>query len=84
MIWLITLLAVGIVSGWLVSSLTEGRGLGLMGSLIVGVIGSFVGGFLFSLVGVRLVGEGPVYIVSLLAAMVGAVLLLILVGLLKK
>ncbi len=84
MIWLITLLAVGIISGWLASSLTEGRGLGLMGSLIVGVIGSFVGGFLFSLVGVRLVGEGPVYIVSLLAAIVGAVLLLILVGLLKK
>jgi uncharacterized membrane protein YeaQ/YmgE (transglycosylase-associated protein family) len=77
---LILFLAIGLLAGWLAGNIMKGRGFGLLGNLAVGVIGSFVGGLLF-----RLIGLGPTNIVgSLIAAVVGAVVLLYLVGLLKK
>jgi uncharacterized membrane protein YeaQ/YmgE (transglycosylase-associated protein family) len=82
--FLITLLVIGLVTGWLSSSITEGRGLGLIGSLVVAIVGSFVGGFSFALVGARLVGEGPLYLASILAAAVAAIILLVVVGLIKR
>ena len=48
---LIGLLVVGLVAGWIASRLMGSRRPGLFGLLIVGVLGSFVGGFLFQLVG---------------------------------
>ena len=48
--------------------------------LLPGIIGSFVGGLVF-----RLIGLGPTNIIgSLIAAVVGAIVLLYLVGLAKK
>ena len=34
MAWLITMLIIGLVTGWLMGSLTEGRGPGTMGKVI--------------------------------------------------
>lgn len=48
MAWLITMLVIGLVTGWLMGSLTEGRGPGTVGKVIAGVVGSFLGGFLFA------------------------------------
>lgn len=84
MVWLITLLVIGLVAGALASSLTQGRGLGLLGSIGVAIAGAVVGGFGFGLIGERLVGEGPLYLVSILAAAAGAIILLVVVGLIKK
>jgi uncharacterized membrane protein YeaQ/YmgE (transglycosylase-associated protein family) len=84
MAWLITMLVIGLVTGWLMGSLTEGRDPGTMGKVIVGVVGSFLGGFLFGTFGERLVGEGPLYLASLLAAMVSAVACILLVILIKR
>jgi uncharacterized membrane protein YeaQ/YmgE (transglycosylase-associated protein family) len=80
-VWsLIVFLVVGLAAGWLAGNIMKGRGFGLLGNLAVGVIGSFVGGFLF-----RLVGLGPTHIVgSLIAAVVGAIVLLYVVSLVKK
>jgi uncharacterized membrane protein YeaQ/YmgE (transglycosylase-associated protein family) len=58
----------------------KGRGFGLIGNLIVGVIGAFVGGFLFRILGLTAGG----LIGSLVVAFVGAVVLLFIVGLMKK
>jgi len=55
-----------------------------MAKVISGVVGSFLGGFLFATFGERLVGEGPLYLVSLLVAMVSAVALILLVILIKR
>ena len=41
-------LIVGLVAGWLAGVLVKGGGFGLIGDLIVGVLGAFLGGFLFS------------------------------------
>jgi uncharacterized membrane protein YeaQ/YmgE (transglycosylase-associated protein family) len=37
---LVLFLTIGLVAGWLASILTKGRGLGLVGNLVVGVIGA--------------------------------------------
>ncbi len=45
---LIMFLVIGAVAGWLAGLLMRGGGFGLLGNIVVGVIGAFVGGFLFN------------------------------------
>ena len=42
---LLWFLIIGIAAGWLVGSLMRGGGYGLVGDLIIGVIGAFLGGW---------------------------------------
>ena len=77
---LILFLAIGAVSGWLAGALMKGGGFGLLGNIIVGVIGAVVGGLVFGLLGISAGG----LIGSIVTASAGAVLLLFLVGLMKK
>lgn len=76
----ILFLVIGAVSGWIAGLLMKGRGFGLIGNLIVGIIGAYIGGFLFGLFGVITYG----IIGSLFAALAGAVILLWIIGRLKK
>jgi uncharacterized membrane protein YeaQ/YmgE (transglycosylase-associated protein family) len=78
---LIAFLVIGAVAGWLAGLLMRGGGFGLLGNMVVGVIGAFVGGFLFNVVGVT-AGSGLVG--SLVTAVIGAAVLLFIVGLIKK
>jgi len=78
---LLWFLVVGLVAGWLAGITVKGGGFGLVGDLIVGVIGAFLGGFLFSTFGVSM-GGGLVG--SLIVATVGAVVLLFIVRLIKR
>ena len=48
---LLWFLVVGLVAGWLAGVLVKGGGFGVIGDLVVGVIGAFLGGFLFSTLG---------------------------------
>ena len=48
MIWL---LVVGIISGWLAGKISHGGWFGLWGDLVTGIIGAYIGGFLFRLMG---------------------------------
>ena len=41
----------GIVAGWLAGEITKGRGFGLVGDLVVGILGSLLGSFIFGLAG---------------------------------
>jgi len=43
---LLTWLTVGLIAGWLAGKVMKGRGFGLIGNLVVGVIGALVGGWL--------------------------------------
>lgn len=78
---LISFLLIGTIAGGLAGRLMRGGGFGLPGNVGVGILGAFGGGFLFGLapfsVEVGLIG-------CPLAAAVGAVVLLLLVGLIKK
>ena len=70
---LIVFLIVGGVAGWLAGLIVKGGGFGLLGDIVVGVIGSVIGGWLFGRFGFGggLLGAG-------LSATLGAVILLLI------
>jgi uncharacterized membrane protein YeaQ/YmgE (transglycosylase-associated protein family) len=76
----ILFLLIGALAGWLAGKIMKGRGFGILGNMLVGVVGAFIGGFLFRAVGLAAYG----LIGSLITATVGAVVLLFLIGLVKK
>ncbi|HED24360.1 MAG TPA: GlsB/YeaQ/YmgE family stress response membrane protein, partial [Firmicutes bacterium] len=43
---ILTWLIVGIIAGWLAGKVMKGRGFGLIGNIIVGIVGALVGGWL--------------------------------------
>jgi uncharacterized membrane protein YeaQ/YmgE (transglycosylase-associated protein family) len=71
---------IGLVAGWLAGQIMKGRGFGFIGNLIVGVIGAILGGFLFRAVGFAAGGT----LAELIAATVGAIVLLFILGLFGK
>jgi len=77
---LLIFLAIGAVAGWFAGLLMKGAGFGIIGNIIVGIIGALVGGYVFGLVGVSFSG----LIGSIISATGGAMLLLFVLGLLKK
>ncbi|TWX53366.1 GlsB/YeaQ/YmgE family stress response membrane protein [Colwellia hornerae] len=77
---LIIFLAIGAVAGWLAGILMKGRGFGLLGNIVIGVIGAAFGGFVFSFLGISAGG----LVGSIVTATAGAALLLFIIGLIKK
>ena len=77
---LVYFLLIGVVAGWLSGQLTKGRGFGLVMDLIVGVIGSCLGGFLLGLIGIH--GSG--LLGNLISATFGAIVFLFLLKKLVK
>jgi uncharacterized membrane protein YeaQ/YmgE (transglycosylase-associated protein family) len=73
-------LLVGLVAGWLAGKLTKGSGFGVLGDIVIGVIGAFIGGFLFRLVGFSAGGT----VGSIIVATIGAVVLVYVVKAIKK
>jgi len=69
---LLWFLLIGVAAGWLASQIMKGGGSGLVTDLIMGVIGSILGGFLFGLLGLSADGA----IGSLVTATVGAIVLI--------
>ncbi len=78
---LIYFLLIGALAGWIAGQLMKGRGFGLIGNIIVGIVGSMIGGYLSSAFNFSL-GGGDLG--ALLVAVLGAVVLLFTVGLIKK
>ncbi len=78
---LVVLLLIGAVAGWLAGLIMKGFGFGLIGNIVVGIVGAFIAGLVFPAIGVSL-GSG--IIASILHATVGAVILLFLIGLIKR
>jgi uncharacterized membrane protein YeaQ/YmgE (transglycosylase-associated protein family) len=80
MFYLVWVVLIGILAGWLAGQIMKGRGFGVLGDLIVGVIGSLLGSFLFGLIGIVAYG----LIGRLVMAVIGAIVLLYLIRLIKK
>jgi len=74
---LVAWLFLGLVAGWLAGKLSRGRGYGCITDIILGLIGSFIGGWVFTKLGIF--GGGFIY--SLAAATLGAVILVAIVHL---
>jgi uncharacterized membrane protein YeaQ/YmgE (transglycosylase-associated protein family) len=76
-IWLI----IGAVAGWLAGVIVKGFGFGLIGNIVVGIVGAFIAGFLFPRLGI-VIGTGIV--AAIIHATIGAVILLVIVGLIRR
>jgi uncharacterized membrane protein YeaQ/YmgE (transglycosylase-associated protein family) len=72
-------LLVGLIAGWLAGKIMKG-GYGLIGDLIVGVGGAFLGGWIFGLLGLSSSGV----LGSLLTALVGAIVLIAVLRVIKR
>ena len=78
--WLIWTIVIGILAGFLAGKVVKGHGMGLLVDLVVGIVGSVLGGWIFGLIGLVALG----LIGRLVVAFVGAVILLLLVRALKR
>jgi uncharacterized membrane protein YeaQ/YmgE (transglycosylase-associated protein family) len=71
---------IGLAAGFLAGAVVKGHGFGLLGNLIIGVVGALLGGFIFGLLGLaatNIIGE-------LISAFIGAVVLLLIIGFVKR
>ena len=73
---IIAWLVLGLIAGFIGSKIVNRSGEGLLLDIVLGIVGAFVGGFLFSLVGASPVTGLNIY--SLVVAVVGAIVVLFL------
>ena len=76
-------LAIGAVAGWLAGLLVEGAGFGLLWNILIGIAGAFVAGWLFPRLGLGLTLGGGI-VGAIVAATLGAVVLLLVVNLIQR
>ena len=77
---IIYIILIGIAAGFLAGLLMKGQGFGWLINLLLGIAGSFIGGWLLGELGISL-GRGLVG--TLISATLGAILLLVIVSLIK-
>jgi uncharacterized membrane protein YeaQ/YmgE (transglycosylase-associated protein family) len=73
-------LLIGLIAGWLAGKVTRGSGFGVVADIVIGVLGAFIGGYLFRLVGVVAGGT----IGSVIVATVGAIVLVYVVRAIRR
>ena len=79
---ILTWIIVGLVAGVLASLVMGGTGYGLVGDIIIGIAGAFVGGWLFARLGVSAPFGGLAGVIF--TAFIGAVVLLFILGLIRR
>jgi uncharacterized membrane protein YeaQ/YmgE (transglycosylase-associated protein family) len=70
----------GILAGWLTGLIMRGRGFGIIGDLVIGLIGGLLGGWLFGLLGLR----ASSWLGEILLAVAGGILLVAGVRVLRR
>jgi uncharacterized membrane protein YeaQ/YmgE (transglycosylase-associated protein family) len=77
LLWIV----VGLISGWLASAVVGG-GFGVVGDIVIGIVGAFLGGLLFR----AMHWHSPISGLAgtILVAFIGAVLLLIVLRLIRR
>ena len=73
-------LIIGLIAGWLAGVIMKGRGFGMVGDIVVGIIGAVFGGWLFQVIGLAAYGA----LGSLLMALAGSIAFLALLGVVKR
>jgi uncharacterized membrane protein YeaQ/YmgE (transglycosylase-associated protein family) len=77
LIWIV----IGLVAGWLASAVVGG-GYGIVGDIVVGVVGAFLGGLLFSGLHIHVPFAGLAG--TIFVAFIGAIVLLVLLRLINR
>jgi uncharacterized membrane protein YeaQ/YmgE (transglycosylase-associated protein family) len=72
---------IGLIAGWLASAVVGG-GFGLIGDIVVGVVGAFVGGFIFNALDLGTPFGGIAG--TIFVAFIGAIVLLLALRLIRR
>lgn len=79
--FLIYILLVGLIAGWATGKIMKGSGYGVAVDILLGIVGAFVGSRVLGLLGIYTSGG---LIPTILVAILGAVILVVLVRALRK
>ena len=80
LIWVL----LGAIAGWVAGQIIKGGGFGTLGNIVVGILGSFFGGWLGGQLGISGTTTGGLSLPSILTAIGGAVVLLLIVSVFRK
>jgi uncharacterized membrane protein YeaQ/YmgE (transglycosylase-associated protein family) len=78
---IIIMIIVGAIAGWLAGKLVRGAGFGLIWDIVIGIVGAFIGVWLLTRLGI-IPFRG--FVGSIINATIGAVVLLFIVGLIRR
>jgi len=78
---IIVMLIVGAIAGWLAGKLVQGFGFGLIWNIVIGIIGAFIGVWLLTKLNIT---PGSGFIGSIVNALIGSLVLLFIVGLVRR
>ena len=78
---LLVILATGAIAGWLAGQIVRGAGFGLITDICVGIVGALIGSWMLPKLGIHL---GAGIVASIMAATLGAVALLLVIGVLQR
>jgi uncharacterized membrane protein YeaQ/YmgE (transglycosylase-associated protein family) len=78
-VWLV----IGAIAGFLAGLVMQGGGFGLIGNIIVGILGAVVSGYLFPRLGIS-IPIGDPFIRTIVVATLGAIILLVILGLIRR
>jgi uncharacterized membrane protein YeaQ/YmgE (transglycosylase-associated protein family) len=77
-------IVLGAIAGWVAGLLVKGdEGMGVIGHIVLGIVGALIGGFVVTLVTNEDPMDGVLDISSLLTAIIGAVVVVLVVGALQ-
>jgi uncharacterized membrane protein YeaQ/YmgE (transglycosylase-associated protein family) len=76
---IIVLIVVGLIAGLLARLLVPGRDhMGLIGTIVLGIVGSFVGGFIWNLIEYHRLAPHKFHTVGIIGSVLGAIVVLLL------
>jgi uncharacterized membrane protein YeaQ/YmgE (transglycosylase-associated protein family) len=78
---IIIMIIVGAIAGWLAGKIVRGAGFGLFGDIVIGIVGAVIGVWLLTRLGI-IPFRG--FVGSIINATIGAVVLLFIVGLIRR
>ncbi len=79
---IVIVLIIGAIAGWLAGLLMQGYGFGLLGNIVIGIAGGFLGTWLLGEAGVAMPG-GPI-VSAILTSLIGAIVLVLVIVLLRR
>ena len=79
---IIAWIILGLIAGFIGSKIVNKKGEGFLLDIVLGIVGAFVGGYLFSLFGAA--GATGLNLYSLLVAVVGSVVVLIVYHMVRR
>jgi uncharacterized membrane protein YeaQ/YmgE (transglycosylase-associated protein family) len=79
---LIVILIVGLIAGWLAGKIMRGSGFGIIGDIIIGIIGAFIGTWLWGALHLPVIAN--FWVSAIVVSTVGACVLIFIIGLFRR